>query len=151
MDKPGYERFVLLIEGMQKNIRKLKLSEAPGFGIKSVHIFWLGHLRANPNGLTAAELAAESMVDRSLISREIEALERAGCVRLLEDGRRYVLTEDGMRLSDDIVRKATEVQASVNEGISREELIAFYNTFEKLRDNFDKLLEKPRKKRKTSE
>ena len=140
MDKTGYKRFVLLVEGMHKNIRKAKLSEASDLGIKSVHIFWLEHLRSNPDGLTAAELAAKSGVDRSLISREIEALEGAGCVKLLEDGRRYVLTDEGDRLSARIAEKAKEVQTDVNSGISQEELEAFYKTFEKLKDNFDKLL-----------
>ena len=146
MDRPGYERFVLLVEGMQKSIQRIKLSEAPGLGIKGVHIFWLEHLRTHPEGLMAAELASKSMVDRSLISREIAALERGGYVKLLEDGRRYVLTEDGLRLSDEIVKKATEVQSAVNEGISKEELEAFYRTFEKLRDNFEKISDKPRKR-----
>lgn len=142
MDKPGYERFIQLVEGVQKSIRKLKLSEASGLGIKGVHVFWLQHLASNPDGLTAAELAQESMVDRSLISREIEALGRGGYVKLLADGRRYVLTEAGLELSGEIVKKATEVQSAVNDGISAEELEAFYRTFEKLRDNFAALFEK---------
>lgn len=141
MEKPGYERFILLVEGVQKCIRKLKLSEAVGLGIKGVHVFWLQHLAANPEGLTAAELAQESMVDRSLISREIEALRRGGYVKLLADRRRYVLTESGKQLSDEIVKRATEVQNAVNDGISAEELSAFYCTLERLRDNFDKLIE----------
>lgn len=145
MDRPGYARFIALIDGVQKSIRKVKLAEAPGFGIKGVHIFWLEHLRAHPGGLTSAELASASMVDRSLISREIEALERSGCVRLLEDGRRYVLTEAGFGLSEQIARKAEEIQSLVNEGIPEEELAAFYSTFEKLRDNFDKIACRPRR------
>lgn len=141
MNKPGYDRFILLVEGVQKSIRKLKLSEAAGLGIKGVHVFWLQHLGANPNGLTAAELAQQSMVDRSLISREIEDLRRGGYVKLLDDGRKYVLTEEGEALSEKIVSIATDVQSKVNDGISAEELEAFYATFEKLRDNFAKLLE----------
>ena len=141
MNKPGYERFILLVEGVQKSIRKLKLSEAAELGIKGVHVFWLQHLSANPDGLTAAELAQRSMVDRSLISREIEALRRGGYVKLLADGRRYVLTSEGEALSERIIQRATEVQGAVNDGISAEELEAFYDTFEKLRDNFAKLME----------
>ena len=141
MEKPGYERFILLVEGVQKYIRKLKLNEAAVLGIKGVHVFWLQHLAANPDGLTSAELAQQSMVDRSLISREIEALRRGGYVKLLADGHRYVLTEQGKALSEEIIKKATEVQSAVNDGVSAEELDAFYATFEKLRDNFATLLE----------
>lgn len=151
MDRPRYERFILLIEGIQKSIRKIKLAEAPRLGIKGVHIFWLERLRACPEGLTAAELATASMVDRSLISREIEDLQKGGYVRMLDDGRRYVLTEDGQRLSEEIAKKAIAVQSAVDEGIDEQELASFYRTLDKLSANFTKLTKKPRRSRKSDE
>lgn len=151
MENPRYEKFVLLVDGVQKDIRKLKLTEALGRGIKAVHIFWLRHLKEHPDGLTAAELATASMVDRSLISREIEALERAGCVRLLPDGRKYVLTESGDTMADEITKKAMDIQLAVSEGISEADLAIFYATFEKLRDNFANLAGKASRKTRSRE
>ena len=148
MNSSGYERFILLVEEMQKTIRKIKLASALDLGVKGVHVFWLERLHGHPEGLTAAELAQQSMVDRSLISREIEALESTGYVRLLDDGRRYVLTERGIPIADEIVKRASAVQAAVNNGITEEELEEFYKTFEKLRDNF-RTLDKPRAKKRS--
>ena len=113
MNKPRYEKFILLIEGVQKSIKKLKYNEAPSLGIKSVHIFWLLHLKESQKGLTAAELASASMVDRSLVSREIEALIKGGYVSLEDEGRHYTLTDSGAALADAIKAKMSEVQSSV--------------------------------------
>lgn len=142
MDKPRYEKFILLIDGIHKAIHKIKLDHAPGLGIKSVHMFWLGHLLQYPDGMTAAELAGQSGVDRSLISREIESLEKAGYVSA-SDGRRYVLTEDGRRVAAEINGIVVGVQDKADDGISEEELESFYSTLEKLHDNFVKMTEKP--------
>ena len=140
MNKPGYERFISLIEGVQKDIRKLKLAIAPSLGIKGVHIFWLEHLRASECGMTAAELAASSMVDRSLISREIEMLRQAGYVEI-RGGRRYVLTEEGVRLSLEIDKRASEIQEAVSDGVSKEDLDRFYETLGIIRTNFAAIAE----------
>lgn len=147
MENPRYEKFVSLVDSVHKSIRKLKLDEAPGLGIKGVHIFWLRHLKEKPDGLTAAELASAIRVDRSLISREIEDLESAGYVTLLPDSRKYVLTESGAATADEITKKAIDIQSAVNEGITEKELIAFYETFEKLRDNFAKISANPTRRR----
>ena len=142
LDKPRYEKFISLIDGIHKAIHKIKLDHAPELGIKSVHIFWLSHLLQYPDGMTAAELASESMVDRSLISREIESLEQGGYVVLR--GRRYILTDEGKRLAAEITNIVMGVQDRANEGISEEELLSFYATLEKLHGNFNKITEKPR-------
>ncbi|MBR7117061.1 MAG: hypothetical protein IKC87_05070 [Clostridia bacterium] len=146
MNKPRYEKFILLIEGVQKSIKKLKYNEAPSLGIKSVHIFWLLHLKESQKGLTAAELASASMVDRSLVSREIEALIKGGYVSLEDEGRHYTLTDSGAALADAIKAKMSEVQSSVGDGISPEELAIFYRVLEKLHGNFATLTEKKRRK-----
>ena len=143
MDKPRYEKFILLIDGIHKAIHKLKLTHAPGLGIKGVHIFWLCNLMQHPEGMTAAELATESGVDRSLISREIEMLEREGYVTVC-DSRRYVLTEKGKSIAEEIHGIGVDIQTRADDGISTEELISFYSTLEKLHDNFTKMTEKPR-------
>lgn len=145
MNKPRYEKFILLIEGIQKSIRKLKLDKAPSLGVKSVHIFWLSHLLQHPEGLTAAELATESMIDRSLVSREIEALERGGYITVLGDGRRYVLTDEGEKLSLEIKVIIEDVQKKVGEGIDEGELLSFYSTLEKLHGNFEKMTKNKRR------
>ena len=145
MNKPRYAKFIVLIEGIQKSIQKLKLAKAKSLGIKSVHIFWLSHLLYTTRGLTASELARGSMVDRSLISREIAALKKDGYVECEDTGKkrsynaRITLTDKGRELAERITKEAIYVQSMVDVGITDEELVGFYSTLEKLYTNFSAL------------
>lgn len=140
-----FEKFTLLIDGIHKSISKLKFDTAPYLGVKSVHVFWVYELSLHPDGLTAAEIAAVSMVDRSLISREIAALKKDGYVECEDTGKkrnynaRITLTEKGRELAEKITEEAIYVQSMVDVGITKEELVSFYSTLEKLYDNFSSL------------
>ena len=142
MEAVRFEKFTLLIDGIHKSINRIKIDTAPYLGVKSVHVFWIYQLSLHPEGLTAAEIAAVSMVDRSLVSREIAALEKGGYVAREETGKkrgynaRITLTERGKELAARITEEAMGVQSKVDEGISEEELASFYQTLEKLYANF---------------
>ena len=142
MESVRFEKFTLLIDGIHKSIGKIKFDTAPYLGIKSVHVFWIYELSLHPDGLTAAEIAAVSMVDRSLVSREIAALKKDGYVASEDTGKkrnynaRITLTEKGNELAAKITEEATRVQSRVDEGITKEELEGFYSTLEKLYANF---------------
>ena len=143
MDSIRFEKFTLLIDGIHKNIQKLRIDFSPTVGIKSVHVFWIYTLRDHPDGMTAAELAAESRISRSLISREIEDLRADGYIEVQENARgkrasynsMIRLTEKGRALAQSITLEGLSVQKRVNEGISEDELRAFYSTLEKLQKN----------------
>lgn len=141
MEEIRFERFTLLIEGIHKSINKLKMMNVSDLGIKSVHVFWLYQLSRHPEGMSAAELAIASMIDRSLVSREIKALKGDGYISLSK-GRRYVLTESGMELAERISEIVKRIQSEADVGITPSELESFYNTLIKLNDNFDKIIEK---------
>ena len=91
--------------------------------------------------MTASELAAKSMIDRSLISREIESLREKGYITAERSiGKRNYnskikLTEKGKEVAAKIENIAIEIQNSTDKGISEEELVQFYNTLEKLSGN----------------
>lgn len=145
VEQVRFEKFTLLIDGIHKSINKLKFDTAPYLGVKSVHLFWVYQLSLHPEGLTAAEIAAVSMVDRSLISREIAALKKDGYVACEDTGKkrsynaRITLTDKGRELADKITEEAIHVQSRVDVGISTEELVSFYSTLEKLYQNFASL------------
>ena len=151
MESIRFERFTLLIDGIHKCINKLKVDRVPELGIKSVHIFWLYQLKSHPEGLTASKIAAASMIDRSLVSREIEALRDAGYITMKQTGRRYVLTAAGEELADRITDIGLELQNAVSDGITDEELAAFYVTLEKLHGNFLGITSKKRNTRKKTD
>lgn len=143
METIRYEKFTRAIDGIHKAINKIKLAEAPRLGVKGVHVFWIYKLLDYPEGLTAAEIAAVSMIDKSLVSREIATLKQDGYIATLGgEGKkrgynaRLVLTERGVELAKRISDEATRVQDAVSEGISEEELSAFYATLEKLHTKF---------------
>lgn len=149
MEAIRFEKFTLLIDGIHKSISKLKNKRVPTLGIKSVHVLWLYQLMQHPEGLTSAEIAAAGMVDRSLVSREIEALMSDGYITRTKS-RRFTLTERGMSLALTIEDMVKGVQAEVDEGISKEELLIFYTVLEKLHANFTRMTEKKKPKRKSA-
>ena len=146
MEDIRFEKFALLIDGVQKCIQKFKNSIAPELGIKSVHVLWIYELFVHPEGLTSAELAVRSNIDPSLISRELASLKRRGYItKEVTPGKRtynarITLTDEGKALAESIYQKALQVQNSVNEGVSKKELATFYTVLEKLRDNLDNLM-----------
>ena len=141
--------FCRMIDGIHKSIQKIRIDFSPTVGIKSVHVFWIYTLRDHPEGMTAAELAAESRISRSLISREIEELRADGYIEVQENARGkrasynslISLTEKGRMLAQSITAEGLSVQKRANEGISEEELLAFYTTLEKLQRNLNAVAE----------
>jgi DNA-binding MarR family transcriptional regulator len=143
MEKERFTRFALLIGGVQKHLQKIKLINAAELGIKGVHCFWLYELCKHPEGMTASELATQSMIDRSLISREITELEKSGyiTVDIAGNGKRSYnskirLTESGKQLAEYIGEIALHFQQEIDKNIDDEELRQFYSTLEKIYDNF---------------
>ena len=142
LESVRFEKFTLLIDGIHKCINKIKIDTAPDLGVKSVHVFWVYELLLHPEGLTAAEIAAVSMVDRSLVSREIETLKKNGYVVSEDTGgkrsynARITLTEKGQELAERIKSEAISVQKAADANVSEEELVSFYSTLEKLYANF---------------
>ena len=140
-----FAKLALLIDGIHKSIHKMKVEAAPHLGVKAVHVFWIYELMNHKEGLTATELASKTMIDRSLVSREIEVLKKKGFVRAEEGSgkrnynARIFLTNDGILLADRILEKVKQVQDDVDKGISDEELDAFYKTLSKLSGNFVEL------------
>ena len=138
MDPSRFFHFTQMVDVTQKCIKRIEASFAPRFGVKSVHIFWLHVLRQNPQGLTATELAHRRMVDRSLISREMDDLKRAGLVQTNQEGKSYnavlTLTEKGQQIAEQIGEAALAIQHETSNDISEEEIVHFYTTFEKIRD-----------------
>ena len=146
MEDIRFEKFALLIDGVQKCIQKFKNNIAPVLGIKSVHVLWIYELYLHPDGLTSAELAVRSNIDPSLISRELAALKKQGYItKEVTPGKRnynsrITLTDDGEALAKKIYAKALEVQGKVDEGVSTNDLVIFYSVLERLHQNLEKIM-----------
>ena len=145
MEKERFRRFILLVDGIHKSVQKIKNNKATDFGVKGVHTLWVYELLCHPEGMTASELAAKSMIDRSLISREIEPLKAKGYITAEEvAGKRSYntkirLTEKGRAIAEKIGDMAIEIQKLADMGIDEEELIRFYTTLEKISGNLSSI------------
>ena len=109
---------------------------------------WLYELLRNPDGLTATEIASKTMIDRSLVSREISALIREGFVKSDTEDRkrnynsRITLTEKGKGLAEHIAAAALEIQNAVGHNIDKDELSVFYSVLERIYNNIDEISNK---------
>ena len=136
-----FESFILIIDAIHKCINKLKTDIAPETSVKSVHTMWLYELLRNPSGLTATEIAGKSMIDRSLVSREISALMRDGFVMSASpEGKRsynslITLTEKGREMAEVIADTALKIQNEVSRDVTAEELQTFYSVLDRLYAN----------------
>ncbi len=143
-----FEYFILLIDAIHKSINKIKTYIVPESSIKSVHTMWLYELLRNPEGLTATEIANKTMIDKSLVSREIRALMKDGFVQIgsAEGKKSYnsiiTLTEKGRKLALEIAASALAMQEAVSIDISKEELSVFYSVLERLYKNIGSAAEK---------
>lgn len=129
---------------MHKCISKIKheLSALPS--VKSVHTLWLYELFKHKGGLTPSELAEKSNIDRSLVSREIRALEKGGyiitepCEGKRGYNSRITLSALGEEAARKIAATAREIQNEVSYDIDVESLGVFYETLERLCNNLEK-------------
>lgn len=145
MEQERFFRFTRLIDSLHKSVMRLRLEKAPAFGVKGVHVFWVYELARHPDGLSAAELAQSSKIDRSLVSRELAVLKKQGLVAADNAARSYNaklrLTEAGKKAAEDIKAIAMEIQSRASAGIPDAELASFYATLEKLSRNLSSISE----------
>ena len=147
MNSERFGKFVLLVDGIHKSIQKIKLKNSHSLGLKGVHTLWMYELLRHPDGMTASELAATSMIDRSLVSRELSELRDQQYITVEKDldkrsyNTKISLTERGRTVALEVESIALEVQKNASRGISQEELESFYATLEKLNKNIAEIAE----------
>ena len=145
MRQERYEQFILQINGLHRNMEKIRRRHAAALGIKSVHAFWLYLLAVYEDGLSASELAAAARTDRSLVSREIEDLEDMGLITTREQtthrryGWKFVLTQKGREMAEQISRVSRSTQNAMDRGIPPEDMAVFYRTLNAISRNIEQL------------
>lgn len=135
-----FEKLTISLDRLQKNIKAIEKEESALLGVKGVHIFWIYALLAHPKGLSEAEIATVSRVNRSLVSRELDKLLEEGIVT--KDGKsRYnakiTLTEKGREIASRIEEITMTLQKRVREEISEGELDVFYSVLMRISELFE--------------
>ena len=75
--KERFEKFTVLINKINRNIRKIKNQEMAEYGLRATHVSCLYYLYA-VESLTATELCERCEEDKATISRAIDYLEENG-------------------------------------------------------------------------
>ncbi len=133
MEHQRIELFCSLTDSACKSIQRLKATQMDAFDLSAAHTRSLCLLlEALPTGLTQTELAQRCGMDRAQISRVLSALRNRNYLTTVGQGdykKRYVLTEAGIEVANQIEAMIEEIYAYVGKDIPREDLIGFYRTF----------------------
>ena len=138
MEQKRFTKFKRNIDGIHKCLQKLRIDLGNAEGVKGVHVFWLHDMLNYPEGQSAAEIAANNDIDKSLVSREITELEKEGYICSEDNGqkrgynKKYRLTEKGIETAKKFDAAGLAIQAKASAYISEEHLEIFYDSLEKI-------------------
>jgi len=138
-----FEIFTVLLNRINRNIRKIKNEEMKNYELRSPHISCLYYLYTS-EGITSKELCGRCEEDKATISRSLDYLEKNNYLVCKSDGKKrynatFELTERGMRAGKRIADKIADVLDEISTGISAEERASFYRNLNIISENIDKV------------
>ena len=138
-----FEVFTVLLNRINRNIKKIKNEEMAKYELRSPHISCLYHLYIS-KGLTAKELCERCEEDKATISRSLDYLEKNGyLVCNCQNKKRYnspfEMTERGLRAGKRIADKIADVLHEISADISEEDRAVFYRSLNVISENIDKV------------
>lgn len=140
-----FEKFIFNITEIDLYWHRIASNEMKAYGLKGNYAIYFTRLHGCPEGLTAAQLATLCGKDKADVSRDMTALEKAGLVERLRDRSSYrapiLLTSEGVRLTEEIVRKAELAVDLVGRGLTDHDRECFYRTLDTITANLQTLSE----------
>ena len=138
-----FETFTILLNRINRNIRKIKNKEMAKYELRSPHISCIYYIYMFQS-VTATELCERCEEDKATISRSLDYLEKNGyIVCKCQNKKRYnspfELTERGMRAGKRIADKISEVLDKISMGISEADREIFYRCLNIISENIDKV------------
>lgn len=138
-----FETFTVLLNRINRNIRKIKNEEMANYELRSPHISCLYYLYISKE-LTSKDLCERCEEDKATISRSLDYLEKNGyLICKCQNKKRYnspfELTELGMSAGKRIADKITSVLDGISMGISDEDREIFYRSLNIISENIDKV------------
>ena len=137
-----FETFTVLLNRINRNIRKIKNEEMAKYELRSPHISCIYYLYISGE-LTSKELCEHCEEDKATISRSLDYLEKNGyLICKCQNKKRYnspfELTERGLRAGKRIADKIAEVLDEISTGISDEDRVIFYRSLNIISENIEK-------------
>ena len=138
-----FETFTILLNRINRNIRKIKNKEMANYELRSPHVSCIYHLYVD-KGLTSKDLCERCEEDKATISRSLDYLEKNGyLICKCEYKKRYnspfELTERGLRAGKRIADKIAAVLDEISIGVSEEDRAVFYRSLNIISENLDKV------------
>ena len=133
-----FETFTVLINRINRTIRKIKNQEMAEYNLRSVHVSCLYYLYLH-EGATATDLCERCEEDKATISRGLDYLENNGYItRNPERTKRYnsplILTDKGREAGRKISDKINSVLGSISGVLTEEERTLFYRSLSSISD-----------------
>ena len=143
MVEDSFERFAQMLSNATKSLYRLKSRCMSRYGLSSTHTACLRKLYENKDGLTKSEISDSCGIDKAQITRIMGELTAKNYV---EDdssektyNRKFFLTEDGIKITEEINKTVDDIVEYVNLDMSRDDIEHFYSVFEainkKLKDS----------------
>ena len=130
----SFERFAQMLSTASKSILRLKSKCMSKYGLSSTHTLCLRSLYENSEGMTKSEISDFCDIDKAQITRIMGELIDNEYVRADMSGRTYnrkfLLTEKGLRITEEINETVALIVKYVNEDIPKEDIEHFYSVFE---------------------
>lgn len=141
-----FETFTVLINRINRNIRKIKKQEMAEYNLKSADISCLYYIYCVEN-ITAAELCERCEEDKATVSRSLDYLEANGFLTCASSGtKKYktpiVLTEKGREVAEKIILKINQVLDKVSAELSEEDRSSFYRSLSIISKSLDSVSKK---------
>ena len=136
-----FETFTVLMNRINRNIRRIKNQEMVEYDLRSVHISCLYYLYRKEE-MTATELCEHCEEDKATISRALVYLEEKGFLTCRsQSAKRYrsplCLTEKGREVGQKIAEKIQAVLDQISLGLTEEERVAFYRSLTFISDSLE--------------
>ena len=138
-----YETFTVLLNRINRNIRKIKNEEMSKYELRSPHISCLYYLYTEKE-LTSKDLCERCEEDKATISRSLDYLEKNEYILCKSDRKKrynasFELTERGVRAGKRTADKIAAVLDEISTGITEEDRAVFYRSFKVISENLDKM------------
>lgn len=139
-----FETFTVLINRINRNIRKIKNQEMAEYDLRSAHISCLYYIYTL-KGATATDLCERCEEDKATISRALNFLDTNGYItREAESTKRYknplLLTDKGLEVGKKIADKITHVLNTISGALTEEERIDFYRSLSIISDSIEQCI-----------
>ncbi len=142
--KERFETFTVLMNRINRNIRRIKNQEMKEYGLRSVHISCLYYLFREKE-MTATKLCEHCEEDKATISRALLYLEKQGFLFARDPGKWYkaplILTEKGKEAGEKISVRIECVLDAVSRGLTDNERLSLYKGLSAISRGLEVLVE----------